>query len=347
MKDRHSQHGALTLVPMPGFEDIATLLKEQIERKETPVDIASPIFGRRSSKEPFIKLKKKHIGGHDCVILTSGPGTPDMLVNLFFLLNHVAGRRAARITVITAYFPLSRSDRDEADDEFALPPLIVSLMKTAAQGRLDRIISVDLHASQVVMAGDPGLITEVSMFKRVFKQALEEALQTHDKIVVHYPDNGAKKRYEEAVTNVADELDCDIFTTFGDKRRGNSRDVEIKDIYRDVDELEGALVLSVDDEAATVSTNLRTANTVRERAEIHEFWAIVTHAILCGDAVENLQLDHSPLDRLYVADTVPLVNRQFLNPFVKSGKIRVVSWLTDLGHIIYHHHWDTSIRTTR
>src|SRR3989339_1103026 len=158
--ETYNGHGGLTLVPLPGFVDLANQLKEAIEHRNhketdppTTVDIAVPEFGLRSNQEPFVRLGKEHIGGHDCVVLTSGPGTYQMIIQLLLILGYLAGRRAGRITVITGYFPLSRSDKDEGSMELALPRLIVDLMQTAADGRLDRIIAMDLHSPQVVMAG--------------------------------------------------------------------------------------------------------------------------------------------------------------------------------------------------
>ena len=84
-------NGGLTLIPMPGFEEQTERVKPIIEGKTrdehrlTPVDIVRPEFGRRASGEPYIRMAKEHIGGHDCVVITSGPGTPGMLINLFLL----------------------------------------------------------------------------------------------------------------------------------------------------------------------------------------------------------------------------------------------------------------------
>jgi hypothetical protein len=127
-----NQHGGLTLVPLPGFEPLAEKVKRTLETGDfefdTAVDVALPEIGKRASGEPFVRLGKQHIAGHDCVVLGSGPGTPEMLVHLLLLLRYVTGRRASRIAAVTSYFPLGRSDKDEGGTEFALPPLVTDLM---------------------------------------------------------------------------------------------------------------------------------------------------------------------------------------------------------------------------
>lgn len=81
---KHNNHGGLTLVPMPGFILMAEEVKKIIESKHTDtlVDIAIPEFGWRASGEPFVRLYKKYIGGHDCIVVASGPGTYEMLGQL-------------------------------------------------------------------------------------------------------------------------------------------------------------------------------------------------------------------------------------------------------------------------
>lgn len=75
-----SIYGGLTLVPTPGYETIANAAAEHIrgrskcaDRRTTPVDVVEPKFELRASGEPFLKLGKEHIGGHDVVVITSGP----------------------------------------------------------------------------------------------------------------------------------------------------------------------------------------------------------------------------------------------------------------------------------
>mgnify|MGYP001614838425 CR=1 FL=1 len=354
MEIQYNRNGGLTLVPMPGFEALARQVKEKIEgRKDrpTPVDIVHPVFGERDSGEPFLQLGKDHIGGHDCVVLTSGPGTYQMFGQLLLVLRYLVGRRAERVAVVSGYFPLSRSDKDEGQLEFALPPIIVDLMVAAARGKLDRIIAVDLHAPQVVMSGHAGLITEVSLVRRVIGRAMRDACVAHDaaSVAVCFPDDTAAKRAEEAIARAWEEVvgmgAPDV--VYGSKRRKDSSESHLKRLYGDVESVRDSIVLSFDDEIATGGTNINAGLMLKQEHGAREVWAVVTHGVLCGRAAERFADAACPIDRVYITDTIPVENRPALAPLVAQGKLVVVPWWEDLGHIVFHHHWDLSVREVR
>jgi len=345
---------------MPGFEETAELVAAKVramavekgdEFYETPVDVARPVFGKRPSGEPYLRLGKKHIGGHDCVVITSGPGTWEMLGSLMLLLRYLAGRHASRITVVSGYFPLSRSDKDEGELEFALPPLIIDLLKTAAHGSdvsLSRIISVDLHAPQVVMSGCTGLITELSMVRRVVTMAIKDVLAAGERLVISYPDAGMATRAGKVVSKVVDDMGIQVPCVCGIKLRTSGTTVEIKDVFGPTHLIRGATVLCLDDEIATGGTNITTAASLKsEQFGAAKVSTVVTHGVLCGDAPGRFLAPDCPVDVIYCSDTIPIMNRPELVPLMQSGRLRVVEWWRDLAWAMYHLHWDLSIRVVR
>jgi len=346
-----NQNGELTLVPMPGFEELAEKVRGKLEKDgyefETSVDIATPEFGVRSSGEPYVRLGKEHIAGHDCVVLASGPGTYEMLLQLMLVLRYLSGRRAARIAAVTGYFPLGRSDKDEGTKEFALPPLIIDMMMTATYHSLDRVIAVDLHAPQVVMSGRTGFITEVTLVRRVLKRAIEEALILKEPICLCFPDDTAAKRVEDAVNLITGELHIDLPSVYGVKRRKTSLDSHLKSIFGDLDSLKGATVLNLDDEIATGGTNINSARELKDSYNAKRVWAVVTHGVLCGKAPLSFASANCPVERIFVTDTIPVHNREELKPLIKKGILDVTEWWADLSWILYHHHWNLSIRELR
>jgi len=352
----HNRNGGLTLVPMPGFTNLAAQLKEAIEGRdnkdidpETKVDVAVPEFGLRSNSEPYVRLGKEHIGGHDCVVLTSGPGNYQMIGQLLLLLGYLAGRRAGRITIVTGYFPLSRSDKDEGSLELALPRLIVDLMQAASDGRLDRIIAVDLHSPQVVMAGKLGRITEFSMARRVLRLAVEEALESgyQGKICILLPDDGAQKRYTSVINQVSEELGVRLPVVIGQKSRTDSRNSKLLGLSGDTIFLQDALVIGLDDEIATGKTNRDTARAVKERFGANHYWAVVIHGVLSENAPELFNSIACPIDRTYITASIPPENRPELATLLQNGKLIVVPLVRDLAQVLYYHHWDRNIREMR
>lgn len=353
--EQTNRNGGLTLVAMPGFESLAEQVKAGLEimggkpdRIPTPVDVVYPKFGIRASSEPFLQLGKDHVGGHDCVVLTSGPGTYEMLGQLNFALRYLSGRHAQRIAVVTGYLPLARSDKDEGAKEFALPPLIMDLMRTASQNKLERIIAADLHAPQVVMAGDTGQITEVSLVRRILQRVLADAQeQGVERLCLALPDDGAAKRIESAYTEIEENLGVHLPIVFGAKRRATSRQSEIKQLFGDLEALEGALAIMLDDELATGGTNIHTASALKEKHGATQVWAAVTHGVFCPGAETLFANPACAVDRVYSTDTIPFDSRSHLAALIKSGKLRVISWLDDLIKLIYFHHWNISLRAMR
>lgn len=353
MEGEFNQHGGLSLVPMPGFERMAERIRRKIveigneggrESWSTPVDVAEPKYDHRASGEPFLQLGKRHVGGHDCVIIGSGPGTPEMLLQTMLMLRYLAGRRAQRIALVSGYFPLSRSDKDEGGLEFALPPWIIDVFTASAEGKLDRIISADLHASQVVMSGCTGLITELSMTRRLIKRAVEDSLGTGLPVVVAFPDDGAQKRAGKILDTLEREMNVRLPSVCGVKRRTSSFDSQLLQVFGPTIAIRGAIVLCVDDEITTGGTNIATALSMKGQYGAREVHAVVTHGVFAGNAPERFCAADSPVDRIYCADTVPVISRPALIPLFEAGRLREVSWVNDLAWAIYNHHWNLSIR---
>ncbi|KKU07812.1 MAG: hypothetical protein UX10_C0005G0018 [Candidatus Magasanikbacteria bacterium GW2011_GWA2_45_39] len=363
MRGPQNSNGGLTLIPLPGFEGLAEQVKTHIvaegkkkredawrrgeENPYTPVDIAVPKFDLRVNGEPYIQLGKQHIGGHDCVIIASGPGTYKRLVKMWMTLGYVVGRHARRVALVTGYLPLARSDKDEGEEEFALSSLMTHLTLSAAYGKLDRMIAVDLHAPQAVMAAPPGVITEVSLARRLVDKMLEDCKSVERRIVFLLPDDGAMKRYELAIELAGRSRDLGFPLVWGDKRRHNSTTSDLQRLHGTVEALHGALVLSLDDEIASGGTNIGAANAVKRQYGAAEYWSGTVHGVLCGNALQKLSDPACSIDRIYVSDTIPFDHRPEFQPLIRSGRLQVISWVEDLAHIIYYHHWDRSIRERR
>ncbi|MBI5138351.1 MAG: ribose-phosphate pyrophosphokinase [Candidatus Vogelbacteria bacterium] len=351
-KDRRrfapSRFGGLTLVAMPGFKAVAKQLKLLIEgmaddgmHHPTSVDIAYPNCGKHQNREPFNSLSERHIVGHDCFVLTSGPGNPNRLVNTWATLNSVAGLEASRATLVAPYLFLTRSDKREKRD-FALVGWLIRMTVAAAQGILNKILGVNLHSRQQEALGPKdGFVTEVSALPLLLKQALRDG--GTERTVLMYTDAGARDRFKPAVEKVETELGIKLPRIWGDKERADSFTSECVGVYGDVKSVSGARVLLIDDEAASCGTLIKAASFVKEHLGAASCVGVVIHAVLCGKAPELLLEPECPLDHLYVTDTIPLKTRLGLNDLLRSSKITVVTWINMMAEIIYCLHWLESI----
>lgn len=350
-------HGGLTLVPTPGHEALAAQVKANIEGKTdsdrpTTVNIATPRFAPRSNGEIQTLLGKDHVGDQDCYILTAGPGTPEMLMQLFLTTAYVLGRHARRISIVTGYFPCSRTDKDE-ELEFALPKLITDLLHTCAERKIHRIIVPDPHSPQIVMAGGMGRITPISMMRRLFKRSIEDARREgYERICVLFPDDGASKQFGKSMAEVQTQLGIELPVFTGYKRRHSSHVSSLEALVpSDLEataQLRGALVISVDDEINTGGTNINTAEIMASRYGAAGFWAIATHGVFGDEGPARLGAASCPIGRIYVTDTIPMEGRlEHLKPLTDSGRLVVVPWGEDLAKVVWHDHWGMDIRALR
>ena len=346
-----NRHGGLTIVAMPGFEAIAEQVKALVVERgqregmhRTPVDVIVPIVGRFDSDEPKIRLRKQHIGGHDVVILTSGPGTPDMLMNLQLILGNVSGRQAERITVVSGYFPCGRADKDD-EQELAIPPILLAAWKGAAP-ELKRVVCVDPHSTHITGSRVPGMmVTPVRMTRRLLTKVITDALSINPNVVLSFPDNSAHKRFKDALKLVKQQFGRTFPIVFATADRDDDgKAIEL--VWGATESVPGALVIQLDDETASGGTQISVAKLLKERGAA-EVWGAVTHGVLCGNAPANFQDSECPIQRLYVIDTIPVSNRPELRPLLEMGRLHVISWIEDMAWVVYMVHWDSNIRDLR
>ncbi len=358
MKNPHSfnRNGGLSLVLLPGFHEPGIVLKDTIERKggyedqyDTPVDIVTPWFGERPSEESYAKQSSKHVKDHDCFIICSGPGTDARIVRLLYTIGYLRKRGASRITVVMGYVFHGRSDKDEGKEELAIPPILLDAFEGVGKGKLSRIICADAHAPQVSMAGNLCNITEIRLGQKLVSQVLDDANKAgFEKICFAFPDDNAHKRLEPSIRAVEKRRGKKYPVVKVDSRRLDDETKVIDSVYRDTFALlPETLVIQFDDEVATGTTQMNAAYYFAEHFGVVNNWAAVTHGVLCGNAVERFTAPGCPIARLYVTDTIPVHARDELRPLFDSGKLHVVSWLRDLGLIIYDEHWGESIRDER
>lgn len=360
----HNPNGGLTLIPLPGYEDVAGELKAKIDamgerphHKPTPVDIAVPEFKTYVNDETFIVLPNTHTLEHDCVVIGSGPGTDGMLMKLLWTLSLLAGRHAGRIAVMTGYFPLSRSDGDEGDTILTTPPMMMRLAN-AASGRvgLHRWVCADPHSKQITMAGDPGQVTPVYLTRKLMSFAIDESRigRTSElPIVAGFPDDTASKRYAPAVKAIQVERGIRLPTVTAFKRREDSEHTQILGIVGDVEAVNGARVLMFDDEIATGGSIIDMARGLKQGHGAKSVWACATHAVMCRGANMRFldqvtELGDQWVDHLVVTDTIRIQGRnESLGTLIEGGHISIYSWLEDLAWVIYRHHWNLGVRELR
>ncbi len=245
---------------------------------------------RFSDGEIWVKYAE-NIRGSDVFIIQSTNTPSDNLIELLIMIDAARRASANKITAVIPYFGYSRQDRKDQPRVSITAKLVANLITVAGA---DRVISMDLHASQVQGFFDipfDHLYASATFFKKI------EQLNM-DNLAVVSPDVGGIK----LARAYAKKFNADLVVI--DKRRPSQNVSEIINIIGNV---KGKNVLLVDDIIDTAGTFSQAAHLLKEKGAA-TITGICTHAIFSANAIELL--NKAPIDKLFVTDTIfnPKVN---------------------------------------
>lgn len=259
-------------------------------KKVAGKDLGHCEIKRFSDGEIWVKYAE-NIRGSDVFIIQSTNTPSDNLIELLIMIDAARRASANKITAVIPYFGYSRQDRKDQPRVSITAKLIANLITVAGA---DRVISMDLHASQVQGFFDipfDHLYASATFFKKI------EQLNM-DNLAVVSPDVGGIK----LARAYARKFNADLVVI--DKRRPSQNISEIINIIGNV---KGKNVLLVDDIIDTAGTFSQAAHLLKDKGAA-TITGICTHAIFSANAIELL--NKAPLDKLFVTDTIfnPKVN---------------------------------------
>jgi len=285
------------------------------------IELAKTMSLNYSNQETSVTVGES-VRDEDVFILQStAPGDiNDGLMELLIMINACKTASARRITAVIPNFPYARQDKKDKSRAPISAKLIANMLQTAG---CNHVITMDLHASQIqgfFNVPVDNLYAEPSTLRWI-----RENLKVQDCVVVS-PDAGGAKR----ATSIADRLDLGFALIHKERARPNevSRMVLVGDV-------ENKIAILVDDMADTCGTLVKAAETVMAH-KAREVVAIVTHGILSGNAIENL--NKSKLSRVVVTNTVPLQGK-----IEMCEKLRVMDISPTLAEAIRRTHNGESV----
>ncbi len=245
--------------------------------------------GKFSDGELAIEIEE-NVRGKDVFIIqpTCSPANEN-LMELLVMIDALKRASASRITAVMPYFGYARQDRRTRSARVPITAKLVANLISEAGA--DRVLTVDLHADQIQgffnipvdnVYASPILLGDIWR-------------QKYDNQIVVSPDVGGVVRARSLAKRL-DDADLAII----DKRRPKANVSEIMHIIGDV---EGRTCVMIDDLVDTAGTLCSAASALKKNGAI-KVVAYCTHAVLSGQAVENLK--KSELDELIVTDTIPL-----------------------------------------
>ncbi|HUF04043.1 MAG TPA: ribose-phosphate pyrophosphokinase [Aridibacter sp.] len=265
----------------------------------------------------------ENVRGTDVFIIQpTCPPTDQNLMELLIMLDTFKRASAERVTAVIPYFGYARSDKKDRPRVPIAAKLIANLINTAAT---DRILTVDLHASQI--QGFFDIPVDHLFAAPVIVNYFQE--NPIEDLVVVAPDTGGAERARA----YAKRLDAGLVLV--DKRREKANVSEVMNVVGNVKDMN---CLIVDDMCDTGGTICKVAEALYKNGA-NDIYACFSHAVLSGNAIDNLAGSH--IKKIIVTDTIPL--REDGRELMEQGRIEVLSVAELLATAIKSIHDETSV----
>ncbi len=294
-------------------------LAEQICR-HLSCDLGAASTDRFSDGEFNFQIGENVRGADVFIIQPTCPPTDESLMELLIMLDTFKRASAERVTAVIPYFGYARSDKKDRPRVPIAAKLIANLVDTSGA---DRVLTVDLHASQIQGFFD------IPVDHLFAAPVIVNYFQNNpiDDLVVVSPDTGGAERARA----YAKRLDAGLVLV--DKRREKANVSEVMNVVGEVD---GMNCLIVDDMCDTGGTICKVAAALHENGA-NDIYACFSHAVLSGNAIENL--GNSYIKKIIVTDTIPLDKKAS----ELKGRIEVLSVAELLATAIKSIHDETSV----
>lgn len=250
---------------------------------------------RFSDGEVFVQIND-NIRGADLFIIQPTNPPADNLMELLMLIEASRRASAMRITAVIPYYGYARADRKDRPRVSITAKLVANLLTTAGA---DRIITMDLHASQI--QGFFDLPHDHLYSSIIFNQYIADLKL--DNLVVVSPDVGSIKLARATANRLSAGL------AIVDKRRPEANVAKVMNLIGDV---EGCNVLIRDDMVDTGGSLCGAAQFVKDRGA-KDIYAACTHGVLSGQAIEKIEA--SVIKKMIISDSIDQSNKKLTDKF--------------------------------
>lgn len=226
------------------------------------------------------------------------PKVNDYLMELLILIDAFKRASAGSIAAVIPYYGYARQDRKAKARDPISAKLVANLISAAGA---DRVITMDLHASQIQGYFDIPLdhLQGWPVLTTYYKE------KNIPDLVLVSPDHGSVTRTRSFAHRLGTQI------AIVDKRRPEANVSEVMNIIGDV---EGKNVLLVDDMIDTAGTIVNAANALRKNGA-KDIYACCTHGVFSGPAKERME--GSIIKEWVTLDTIDIAEEVRALPNVK------------------------------
>ena len=276
--------------------------------------------GRFPDGEISVKINQDVRGRDVFIVQSTCPPVNENLLELLIMADAARRASARRITAVIPYFGYARKDRK---DEGRVPITAKLVANMIAGAGVDRVLALDLHATQIQGFFDIP-VDHLFSFPVLSQHFRDLGIPN---LVVCTPDVGGIRMARA----FSEWLGAGLAVV--DKRRISPDQASASIMIGDVKD---ANVLLVDDMITTAGSISSAAHFVREQGA-REVYAAAAHGVFCGPARERLA--DSPIREIVITDSIPL------NKSAKmlADRVRVLSVSGLLGEAIQRIHTNRSV----
>ncbi len=285
------------------------------------IELSPCKISRFADGEVQVEIDTSVRGDHVFFIQSTCPPANEYYMELFITLDALKRASAKEITTVLPYYGYSRQDRKVAPRAPISAKMVAKLMSTAGT---DRILTVDLHSSQIQGFFD-GPVDHLYAIPTLANTWLANYGEG-DEFVVVSPDAGGVERARAFAKRIKSSI------AIIDKRRIGPNEAKALNLIGEVD---GKTAIILDDMIDTAGTMTQAVDTLINNGAKRVF-AVATHPVFSGPAIERIS--NSKLEKVIVTDTVPLRASA-----IESGKIEVVSVAPMVAEAIKRIHTYSSV----
>ena len=265
------------------------------------IELGNPNIVQFANGEVRVRFAES-IRGNDVFVMQThcgfgGRSINDSIMEQLIMIDAAYRASAKRITAVCPFYGYARQDRKAEGREPITARMVADLFKSAGAKRM---ISIDLHSGQIQGFFD-GPVDHLTAMPVLENYVREHALEP----VIVAPDAGRIKVAERMAQHLTDK-GSDLAFIYKRRPKGTANVAEAKEVMGDVD---GRLCILTDDMIDSGGTIVSAADVLMARGA-KEVWAMATHAVLSGPAIERLE--KSVITRVVLTNTLPLTAEQMI-----------------------------------
>ena len=258
--------------------------------KNLETDLGPMKVGTFSDGEINVEVNENVRGKDTFIIQSTNNPAEKNLMELVLMVDALKRASARSVTAVIPYFGYSRQDRRVRSARVPISAKVIADM--LSEVGISRIITLDIHSEQI--QGFFSFPVDNIYTANIMVKGLLEKYDVEDLQVVS-PDTGGVIR-ARSVAKTLGVQDLAII----DKRREKANESEVINLTGDV---EGKVCIVPDDLIDTAGTLSNASHALKDKGA-KEIIAYITHPVLSGDAIKNL--NNSAIDKLVVSNSIDI-----------------------------------------